>query len=146
MSDGCTADSLFQTAIESLKLARSDRSETSLDVFLEQIREALEAEDEQKGREPGDTLIRPTIRFKEPARPGQVAPLPAGQGIQDMIPRQVPFGRRYAKRPSLIQIEQNIAKEALAAGNQSPSNSNTKRVGLAVIEPFIIDTRHTVGR
>ena len=51
----------------------------------------------------------------------------------------------------MAHIKQNIAKKAIAAegsggGSQSPSSSNTSnRVGIAVIEPFVIDTRHTIG-
>ena len=42
-------------------------------------------------------------------------------------------------------MEQRIAAECLVEGQNQTSSSATKRVGLSVIEPFVIDTRHTLG-
>ncbi|GMH75032.1 hypothetical protein TrLO_g8796 [Triparma laevis f. longispina] len=58
-----------------------------------------------------------------------------------------------SRRPSIANLEQTIAQEALSAHAASsrqlnkppPSNKTTQRVGLAVIEPFVINSRNSLG-
>ncbi|GMH93278.1 hypothetical protein TrST_g6670 [Triparma strigata] len=105
---------------------------------------------------------------RKPAKPNQIAPAPpsptpsstpASQDnqIAPAPPLSTPSSTPSSapsRRASITNIEQTIAQEALSAHAASfrvngsgpqQSNSTTERVGLAVIEPFVINSRSTLG-
>ena len=104
-----------------------------LDLVVNLVRVAIEADDAKTS--PASELPTPT---KKPAKHrGQVAPLPT---TQPPATEPVPAS---ASGDTPGNLEQSIAAAALASGR---GGTESKRVGLAVIEPFVIDTRNTLGR
>mmetsp|Transcript_30860 Transcript_30860/g.61178 ORF Transcript_30860/g.61178 Transcript_30860/m.61178 type:complete len:410 (+) Transcript_30860:53-1282(+) len=74
-------------------------------------------------------------------RRGQVAP--GGSGTTARGAR----GQPRVARGTRSKIERSIMEAAMAAGGGNANlREDSKRVGLAIIEPFVIDTRHTLGQ